>query len=241
MPSVLMTGANRGLGFGLVKLYAVEGWRVFACCRDPNKAKGLNELAAKSSGKVTVHAVDIENHASIDALALQIKGQPIDVLLNVAGYYGPKIVSEPGGLQKFGESDYADWSRIYKINVMGHMKMCEALIENVAASQHKKIVNISSIVGSIGTIGHGYGGNMYGYRASKAALNAITRGMAEDMKARGIIVVAMHLGWVRTDMGGPGADIDTDTSVKGMKKVIDGLKADDIDKFMTHDGSTLPW
>ena len=86
MPSVLMTGANRGLGFGLVKLYAVEGWRVFACCRDPNKAKGLNELAAKSSGKVTVHAVDIENHASIDALALQIKGQPIDVLLNVAGY-----------------------------------------------------------------------------------------------------------------------------------------------------------
>ena len=82
---------------------------------------------------------------------------------------------------------------------------------------------------------------MYGYRASKAALNAITRGMAEDMKARGIIVVAMHPGWVRTDMGGPGADIDTDTSVKGMKKVIDGLKADDIDKFMTHDGSTLPW
>jgi NAD(P)-dependent dehydrogenase (short-subunit alcohol dehydrogenase family) len=241
MPSVLITGANRGLGFGLLKLYAAEGWRVFACCRNPGKATDLNDLAAKSSGKVTVHQLDIENHATIDALAGQIKGQPIDVLLNVAGYYGPKIVSEPGGLQKFGESDYADWARMYKINVMGPMKICEALIENVAAGQQKKIINISSIVGSIGTIGNGYGGNMYGYRASKAALNAITRGMAEDMKPRGIIVVAMHPGWVRTDMGGPGADIDTQTSVTGMKSVIAGLKPGDIGKFLAYDGSTLPW
>ncbi len=241
MPSVLMTGANRGLGFGLLRLYAAEGWRVFACCRDPQKATDVADLAAKSAGKVTVHKLDVEDHGSIDRLASQLKGQAIDVLLNVAGYYGPKIVSEPGGLQKFGESDYADWARIYKVNVMGPMKVCEALVENVAASQHKKIVNISSIVGSIGTIGHGNGGHMYGYRATKAALNAITRGMAEDLKPRGIIAVAMHPGWVRTDMGGPGADIDTQTSVSGMKKVIDGLKPSDCDAFMTYDGSTLPW
>lgn len=241
MPSVLMTGANRGLGFGLLKLYAAEGWRVFGCCRDPQKANDLANVVAKSGGKVTAHKLDVEDHASIEALAAQLKGQAIDVLLNVAGYYGPKIVSEPGGLQKFGESDYGDWARIYKVNVMGPMKVCEAFVENVAASQHKKIVNVSSIVGSIGTIGHGYGGNMYGYRATKAALNAITRGMGEDLKARGITVVAMHPGWVRTDMGGPGADIDTQTSVTGMKKVIDNLKPDDCDKFQMYDGSTLPW
>jgi NAD(P)-dependent dehydrogenase (short-subunit alcohol dehydrogenase family) len=241
MPSLLITGANRGLGLGLVKLYADDGWRIFACCRDPGKATELNAVAAKSGGKVSVHPLDVENHATIDALAKTLAGQPIDVLLNVAGYYGSKIVSEPGGLQKFGESDYAEWARIYKINVMGPMKMCEAFVENVAASQQKKMVNISSIVGSIGTIGNGYGGNMYGYRASKAALNAITRGMAEDLKPRGVIVVPMHPGWVRTDMGGPSADIDTRTSVTGMKKVIDGLTAADTGKYMVYDGSTLPW
>ena len=241
MPSVLMTGANRGLGFGLTKLYAAEGWRVFACCRDPQKAKDLSELAAKTGGKVTVHKLDVEDHASVDALATQLKGQPIDVLLNVAGYYGPKIVSEPGGLQQFGESNYSDWARIYKINVIGPMKVCEAFVENVAASQQKKIINISSIVGSIGAIGNGSGGNMYGYRATKAALNAITRGMAEDLKPRGITVVPLHPGWVRTDMGGPAADIDTQTSVNGMKTVIAGLTLRDTGKFMVYDGSTLPW
>jgi NAD(P)-dependent dehydrogenase (short-subunit alcohol dehydrogenase family) len=241
MPSVLITGANRGLGFGLLKHYAAEGWRVFGCCRDPKKATELAAVAAGSGGKVTAHRLDVEDHASIDALAAQLKGQSIDVLLNVAGYYGPKIVSEPGGLQKFGESDYSDWTKIYKINTMGPMKVCEALVENVAASQLKKIVNISSIVGSIGTIGHGYGGNMYGYRATKAALNAITRGMAEDLKARGIVVVALHPGWVRTDMGGPSADIDAAESVAGMTKVIAALKPADIDAFQSFDGTTLPW
>jgi NAD(P)-dependent dehydrogenase (short-subunit alcohol dehydrogenase family) len=241
MPSVLITGANRGLGFGLLKYYAAQEWRVFGCCRDPLKAKELANVAAASSGKVTVHRLDVEDHASVDTLAAQLKGQPIDILLNVAGYYGPKIVTEPGGLQKFGESDYADWMKIYKINTMGPMKVCEAFVENVAASQHKKIVNISSIVGSIGTIGHGYGGNMYGYRATKAALNAITRGMAEDLKVRGIVVVALHPGWVRTDMGGPGADIDAAESVAGMTKAIAGFKPADVDAFQSFDGTTLPW
>jgi NAD(P)-dependent dehydrogenase (short-subunit alcohol dehydrogenase family) len=241
MPSVLITGANRGLGLGLLKLYAADGWRVYACCRDPGKAKALSDLAAASGGRVTVHRLDVEDHASIEALAQALKGQSIDVLLNVAGWYGSKIVSEPGGLQKFGESDYAEWARIYRINVMGPMKLCETFVEHVAASSQKKIVNISSIVGSIGTIGHGYGGNMYGYRASKAALNAITRAMAEDLKGRGLIVVPLHPGWVRTDMGGPGADIDVDTSVRGMKKVIDGLTPADSGKFLVYDGSTLPW
>jgi NAD(P)-dependent dehydrogenase (short-subunit alcohol dehydrogenase family) len=241
MPSVLITGANRGLGLGLTTLYAADGWRIFACCRDPNTAKDLNALVATSGGKLTVHKLDVEDHASINAVALQLKGQPIDVLLNVAGYYGPKIVTEPGGLQEFGTSDYADWARIYKINVMGPMKLAEALIDNVAASGQKKIVNISSIVGSIGVIGNGMGGHMYGYRASKAALNAITRAMAEDMKPRGITVVPLHPGWVRTDMGGPAADIDAQTSVTGMKKVIDALTLADTGKFMVYDGTTLPW
>ncbi|MDX2145068.1 MAG: SDR family oxidoreductase [Rhodospirillaceae bacterium] len=238
MPSLLITGANRGLGFGLTKLYAADGWRVFACCRDPGKAKDLSALAAQSGGKVTVHALDVENHATIDALAKALKGQPIDVLFNVAGYYGAKIVSEPGGLQEFGTSDYKEWDKIYRINVMGVMKMCEAFVDNVAASTHKKIVNMSSIIGSIGANEIGF---MYPYRASKAAVNAISKAMANELKPRGITVIPLHPGWVRTEMGGPNADIDTDTSVTGMKKVVDGLKPTDSGRYMVYDGSELPW
>jgi NAD(P)-dependent dehydrogenase (short-subunit alcohol dehydrogenase family) len=171
-------------------------------------------------------------------LARTLKGQPIDVLFNVAGYYGPKIVSEPGGLQEFGASDYKDWDKIYRINVMGVMKMCEAFVDHVAASTQKKIVNISSIVGSIGANQRGF---MYPYRASKAAVNAISKAMSYDLKARGITVIPLHPGWVRTEMGGPSADIDTGTSVTGMKKVVDGLTPSDSGRFMMYDGSELPW
>ena len=238
MPSVLITGANRGLGWGLLKLYVAGGWRVFACTRDPAKAKDLNDLAAKSGGKVTVHKLDIENHASIDALAKDLKGQPIDVLLNVAGYYGAKIVTEPGGLQEFGSSDYGEWDKIYRINVMGPMKVAEAFIGNVEASSQKKIVTLSSIIGSIAANDVG---KMYPYRASKAAINAVMKSMAIDLAPKGIIAIPIHPGWVRTDMGGPSADIDVETSVTGMKKVIDELKPSDTGKFMVYDGSTLPW
>lgn len=238
MPSVLITGANRGLGLGLLNLYANEGWRVFACTRDPAKAKNLTDLAAKSGGKVTVHKLDVEDHASIDAAAKDLKGQPIDVLINVAGYYGPKIVSEPGGLQEFGQSDYNDWDKIYRINVMGPMKVAEAFISNVEASTQKKIVTLSSVIGSIG--GNDMG-KMYPYRASKAAINAVMKSMALDLAPKGIIAIPIHPGWVRTDMGGPTADIDVETSVTGMKNVIAGLKPADAGKFMVYDGSTLPW
>jgi NAD(P)-dependent dehydrogenase (short-subunit alcohol dehydrogenase family) len=238
MSTVLITGANRGLGLGLTKLYADDGWRVYGCCRNPATAPELSAVAEASNGSVTLHSVDMEDHASIEALAASLKGQPLDVLLNVAGYYGPKIVSAPGGLQKFGTSDYDDWAKIYRINVMGPMKMAEALVDNVAASDQKKLVTLSSIMGSIA--GNKNGG-IYPYRASKTALNSIMSAMAVDLKERGIIVLPLHPGWVRTDMGGPTADIDAETSVAGMKKVIEGLTLADSGKFLDYAGSELPW
>jgi NAD(P)-dependent dehydrogenase (short-subunit alcohol dehydrogenase family) len=223
---------------GLTRLYSADGWRVLACTRNPESAPELKGLAAQSGGRVTLHKLDVENHASIEALAREVNGEPIDLLLNVAGWYGSKIVSDPGGLGKFGESDFAEWERIYRINVIGPMKMAETFADNVARSGQKKIVTLSSIIGSIGGNTNGM---MYGYRASKAAVNAIMKAMAIDLKARGIIAVPLHPGWVRTDMGGPNADIDPETSVTGMKKVIDGLTPADSGKFLVYDGSTLPW
>jgi len=241
MPSVLITGANRGLGFGLVQLYAADGWRVLACCRNPDGATELGGVVAGSGGAVTAHKIDMEDHGSIDAVAQDLKGQPIDLLLNVAGYYGRVIMTEPGGRQEFGDSDYEEWARIYRINVMGPMKMAEAFVEHVAASDQKKIVNITSVVGSIALIGQATGGALYGYRASKAALNAVTRTLAHDLKPRGITVVPLHPGWARTAMGGPKAAIAPEESVTGMKRVIDALKPTDSGNFLAYDGSTLPW
>ena len=238
MPTALITGANRGLGFGLTELYAADGWNVIACTRAPEKADALQKLAAGSKGKVTIKKLDVEDHASIDALAKDLKGQPIDLLLNVAGYYGKRIVSEPGGLGIFGESDFAEWDRINRVNVIGPMKVAETFVENVAASGQKKIVSLSSIIGSIGGNDSGH---MYAYRASKAALNSVMKAMSLDLKARGITAIPLHPGWVRTDMGGPNADISPEESVTGMKKVIDRLTPADSGKFLTYSGETLPW
>ncbi len=234
MATVLITGANRGLGLGLAQLYAKDGDKVHACCRNPDSASDLKAI----EGDVVIHALDVEDPKSIAALKAAIGDEPIDILLNVAGYYGKYIVSEPGGMQDFGDTDYDEWEKINRINVIGPMRMAEAFADNVAASGQKKLITLSSILGSIG--GNDVG-KMYPYRASKAGANAIMRSMGLDLKEKGITALPMHPGWVRTDMGGPTADIDTETSVAGMKKVIAGLKPDDAGRFIAYDGSELPW
>ena len=238
MPCIFITGANRGLGLGLVKLYAKNGWDVIASCRNPQSSIELKDLANKKNNNIKVYSLDVEDLNSIESLAKELQNIPIDVLLNVAGYYGKSIVSEPGGLQEFGDTDYDDWLRIVKINIFAPMKICESFIQNIELGKQKKIITLSSIIGSIGGNDQGM---MYAYRVSKAGVNAIMRSMALDLSSRGIIAIPLHPGWVRTDMGGPDADIDTETSVKGMKNVIDNLKKEDSGRYMVYDGSELPW
>ena len=238
MPCIFITGANRGLGLGLVKLYAKNGWDVIASCRNPESSIELKDLANKKNNNIKVYSLDVEDLNSIESLAKELQNKPIDVLLNVAGYYGKSIVSEPGGLQEFGDTDYDDWLRIVKINIFAPMKICESFIQNIELGKQKKIITLSSIIGSIGGNDQGM---MYAYRVSKAGVNAIMRSMALDLSSRGIIAIPLHPGWVRTDMGGPDADIDTETSVKGMKNVIDNLKKEDSGRYMVYDGSELPW
>ena len=238
MPCIFITGANRGLGLGLVKLYAKNGWDVIASCRNPESSIELKDVANKKNNNIKVYSLDVEDLNSIESLAKELQNIPIDVLLNVAGYYGKSIVSEPGGLQEFGDTDYDDWLRIVKINIFAPMKICESFIQNIELGKQKKIITLSSIIGSIGGNDQGM---MYAYRVSKAGVNAIMRSMALDLSSRGIIAIPLHPGWVRTDMGGPDADIDTETSVKGMKNVIDNLKKEDSGRYMVYDGSELPW
>jgi NAD(P)-dependent dehydrogenase (short-subunit alcohol dehydrogenase family) len=239
MPTILITGANRGLGLEFARQYAADGWQVHACTRHPEAAPELAALAAASGSRFAVHALDVAEHAAIEALAQQTAGAPIDVLLNNAGTMGRHSFAEKGmTIQRFGESDYADWVEIMRINVFAPMKMAEAFVEHVAASAQKKIVTLTSIVGSIGQ--NTFGG-LYAYRSSKAAANCVMHAMAMDLKKRGIVVVPMHPGWVRTDIGGPRAELEVAQSVGGVRRVIAGLTLESSGRFFQWDGRELPW
>jgi NAD(P)-dependent dehydrogenase (short-subunit alcohol dehydrogenase family) len=239
MPTVLVTGAARGLGLEFVRQYAAEGWRVLACARNPGGATELGAAAAASGGRVVVHALDVAAPETIGALARDLQGTPIDVLLNNAGTMGAQSFAKAGPtVQRFGHSDYADWEQMFRVNTLGPMRMAEAFVEHVAASERKVIATLTSIVGSIAS--NGFGG-MYAYRSTKAAANAIMKSMALDLARRGIVAVPIHPGWAKTEMGGPNAPVEPADAVAGVRRVIDGLSKDKAGKFWQYDGSELPW
>ncbi|NND36533.1 MAG: SDR family NAD(P)-dependent oxidoreductase, partial [Gammaproteobacteria bacterium] len=148
MFTTLITGANRGLGLDFARQYAEDGWRVIACCRTPADAAELQDLAKQYDG-VTIEKLDVCDRGAVDALARECAGQPIDVLLNNAGIIGPIPIAEHVERQQFGTMDYEVWRDVVETNTFAPLKMAEAFVEHVAASEQKKIVNISSTVGSI--------------------------------------------------------------------------------------------
>ena len=227
MPSVLITGANRGLGLEFTRQYAADGWRVFAACRDP---AGARDLAAVE-GDVSAETLDVDDGLQVAALANKLSGQPIDVLINNAGIYGPKDVTRD-------TVDYDAWGQVFRTNTMSPLAMSAAFAANVAQGGHKKIITLSSIMGSIAE--NDSSGDFI-YRSSKAAVNAVMKSLAGDLKSEGITVVVLHPGWVRTDMGGPDASIEAPESVTGMRAVIAGLKESDSGRFLNYDGTEIPW
>lgn len=229
MPTVLVTGANRGLGLEFVRQYAAEGWTVHACCRVPAKATALKAI----KGAVTIHALDVADRASVKALAKAIGAAPIDVLINNAGTYGGERDT-----QVFGKIDDGGWDTALRTNALGPLLVTEALIDNVAKGSNKIVACVTSKMGSMTD---NTSGGAYIYRASKAALNAIVVSLARDLKGRGVTVLAFHPGWVQTDMGGRGAPIAPEPSIAGMRKVIAGAKATDSGRFLNYDGSPIPW
>jgi NAD(P)-dependent dehydrogenase (short-subunit alcohol dehydrogenase family) len=230
MPTLLLTGANRGLGLEFVRQYRDAGWRIYACCRSPEKATELKQLAAASAGRVSLHALEVTDHARIEALAHELRAVAFDVLLNNAGIYGPKNAS-------FGHIDYQSWAEVFAVNTMAPMKMVECFADHVARSERKIVACITSLMGSVAQNSGGH----YPYRSSKAALNMVVRGLSLDLKPRHIIAVVVHPGWVQTDMGGPNAPLKAPESIRGMRGVIDRLRSEDSGKFLNYDGSEIPW
>ena len=227
MPTALITGASRGIGLEFARQYVDLEWRVIGTCRDPRKADALGAI----EGDIDVEALDIADHGQVQALAKSLKRETIDVLINNAGVHGPRP-SRLGGI------DYDAWADVFRINTMGPMKVSEAFVEHIARSDQKKIVTITSRMGSIAD---NESGGAYPYRSSKAALNAVMRSLAADLKPRGVTVVVFHPGWVRTDMGGPSAPIEPERSVESMIKVISRIKLSDSGGFLNYDGAKLAW
>lgn len=227
--TVLITGANRGLGLEFTKQYAADGWQVISCCRTPETAAELMSLVSQFQQNIQVHALNVADFAQIDALALQLKTSKIDVLINNAGVYPESSL---------GNIDYDNWAYGFKINTMAPYKMAEAFTEQIAASQLKKIVVLSSKMGSVSD---NTSGGSYAYRTSKAATNMMMKSLSIDLKTKGIACGILHPGWVQTDMGGPNGLITAATSVAGLRQVISELTTSNCGRFIAFDGKEIAW
>jgi NAD(P)-dependent dehydrogenase (short-subunit alcohol dehydrogenase family) len=227
---VLITGANRGIGLGLAREYAAAGWRVHACCRRPEMARELSRLAAGTEGRVSIHSLDVTNPAQVAALPAILEGEPLDLLVNNAGVYGPE--------DAFGSTDRASWLAAFHVNAIAPMQIMEALAAPVARSRRKLMACVSSKMGSMAD---NRSGGSYAYRSSKAALNAVVASAALDLRPRGITVVALNPGWVKTDMGGPHAEIGVAESAIALRGIFDHLTLADSGRFIDIDGATIPW
>jgi NAD(P)-dependent dehydrogenase (short-subunit alcohol dehydrogenase family) len=232
MPGILITGSNRGLGLEWARQYAEAGWRVYATCRHPESAGALQTLA-RSTPSLSVHRLDVTRPEDVAAVAGELAGAPVDLLINNAGVYLEKFDSE-----SLGAIDYSHWAQTLAVNTLGAARVTEALAGNIAASERRLVVVITSHMGSIAEISSP---GSYAYRSSKAALNAAMKGLSIELAPRGIGILLLHPGWVKTRMGGPGARLSTTESVQGMRGVIDRFTMGDTGRFFRYDGRELPW
>lgn len=228
--TVLITGCNRGIGLEMTRQFAADGWQVVATCRDTARADELRALEAQYP-QLEVHRLDVTDYAQMAQLAGKLGDRPLDILVSNAGYYGPK-----GTL--FGRVDREEWRKVLEANTIAPYMLAETFCDNVAASERRLIAVLSSKVGSIADNTSGGG---YIYRSSKTAVNQVVKSLSIDLRDRGISVIALHPGWVQTDMGGPNALISAEQSVSGLRKVMLGADLELSGHFINYDGTGIPW
>jgi NAD(P)-dependent dehydrogenase (short-subunit alcohol dehydrogenase family) len=230
MARILVTGANRGIGLEFVRQYAAEGAEVLACARDPAAADELASLAQASGGRVRVLKLDVADAGAIRALGGELAGEALDVVINNAGISGPRPQSAEA-------IDPEGWVGAFRVNTMAPLLIAQALHENLKRGGEKKLVAITSQLGSIAN----NSGGQYAYRSSKAALNDAMKGLSRDWAGEGILVGIFHPGWVQTDMGGRGAPVSVEGSVKGLRQRIAELTPETSGSFRDYSGAALPW
>ena len=226
MPTVLITGANRGIGLELGRQYALNGWRVVATCRNPINVGAL----AKLTGQIDVYSLDVNDTTQLLTLANELSNIPLDILINNAGIYGLKY----RGPENF---DLMNWLKVIETNTIAPLNVAKAFVTNGCLS-NGKIVTLTSKMGSIKD---NTAGDSYVYRSSKAALNSVMKSLAIELTSSSIPVAVLHPGWVQTDMGGENAVISVKESVSGLRQVISELGMHNSGKFFNYDGTEIPW
>lgn len=232
MKSILITGSSRGLGLEWARQCAQAGWRVYACCRHPSEASELQALAREHC-QLSIHRLDVTQEHEIRAVADELREASIDVLLNNAGIYLEKFAEVAADTQR-----YEDWLYTFQVNTLGPVRVTEAFLDQVGRSERQLIATISSDMGSLARI---ESAGSYYYRSCKAALNAAMKGLAVELKPRGIGVLLLHPGWVATHMGGPGARYSPSESVAGMRTIIERFTLEASGRFLRFTGEEVPW
>jgi len=227
--TVLITGANRGIGLEFARQYADEEWQVHACCRRPEAATELRQALSDKAGHI--HKLDVTRQADIDDLRAELNQQPIDILINNAGIIG-------GEKQSFGNIDYAAWEQTMRTNSIAPYRVFAALQRNLALGSEKKVVNISSRMGSIEEYDDG---DNFIYRSSKTALNMVVVNLAYEFKSSALCFLAFHPGWVQTDMGGASATLTPFASAAALRRSIARATLAQSGSFLNYDGTPLPW
>lgn len=223
-PTVLITGANRGIGLEYARQFAEKGYQVVGTARDPSDAKELAAVADR------VEQLDVTDAASVAALATRLRDVPIDLLVNNAGIFDRSDVT-------VDKVDFGMMEQTFAVNTLGPLRVTQALLPNLRAGKRRTVVNMSSHLGSI----EKSNGRWYAYRASKAALNQINKILSVELAPEGFICVVLHPGWVRTDLGGANATYSPQESVGGLLAVIEKLGPADNGRFYDFQGKPIPW
>lgn len=228
----VVTGANRGIGLEVVRQLAARGDEVDACARNPRDAGDLQQLVGP---RVRIHQLDVTSPSSVHALARALEGVPIDIVFNVAGVYGGPRQS----LQQMAEDlELGDVASTYEVNAIGPLRVAIALLPNVRRGTAKKLVHVTS---GMGSISDNTSGGYYAYRMSKAALNMMSRSLAVDLRGEGITSVVINPGWVQTDMGGRSAPTPVAEAVRGILREIDRATLEDSGEFLNWRGNRYAW
>ncbi len=230
MTTVLITGANRGIGLELSQQYIANGDSVYACCRNPEAAEELTALANDSDDNLTIHTMDVSSESSIKAIAQELSGVSIDILINNAGIKG-------GEHQAFGDANLEEWLFAFQVNTIGPFRVAEAFHEHLKSGENPKMLTVSSQLGAstLSMLDN------YAYSSSKAAVNKVMQILATEWRQDSISVALIHPGWVQTDMGGPEADITPQESVEGIRQVIGIMTLANSGSFFKWDGEIHPW
>jgi len=236
MPTVMVTGANRGIGYEHVAQYARKKWNVIACARQPEKAIELLQLQDKYGANFIIEELEVTNHKQVDDLSQKHSNTAIDILINNAGTGGPEGMPGAMDYQKIDNMNYQIWRDILEVNLLAPFKVATSFHKQISISDKKTLIMMSSDLGSVSQ--NTFGG-LYSYRASKSALNIVAKGMSNEWKD--IIVVALAPGWCRTYLGGAEAEIDPMDSVEDQQKMFESLTETDSGKFLDRFGNEVPW